>query len=105
MSIRKISEIFEILKSSPDKKRLVVAYANDSHSIDAVYKAVKEGLIEGILVGDEEVIKNICKKRGIRCFQFPYRSRNQRSALCCEGGGIDTQRRGGRHYEGFGEYG
>lgn len=70
MSIRKISEIFEILKSSPDKKRLVVAYANDSHSIDAVYKAVKEGLIEGILVGDEEVIKNICKKEGFDASDF-----------------------------------
>lgn len=82
MSIRKISEIFEILKSSPDKKRLVVAYANDSHSIDAVYKAVKEGLIEGILVGDEEVIKNICKKEGFDAssFRIVHETNDQRCA-------------------------
>ncbi len=92
MSIRKISEIFEILKSSPDKKRLVVAYANDSHSIDAVYKAVKEGLIEGILVGDEEVIKNICKKEGFDAsdFRIVHETNDQRCAaraveLICNG--------------------
>ena len=52
MKIEKISDIYEVLKGYTRKKRLVVAFANDSHSIEAVYMAVKAGLVEGILVGD-----------------------------------------------------
>ena len=50
MKIEKISDIYEVLKGYTRKKRLVVAFANDSHSIEAVYMAVKAGLVEGILV-------------------------------------------------------
>ena len=64
MKIEKISDIYEVLKGDTHKKRLVVAYANDSHSIEAVYMAVKTGLIEGILVGDADTIKEICRKYG-----------------------------------------
>ena len=44
MKIEKISDIYEVLKGYTRKKRLVVAFANDSHSIEAVYMAVKAGL-------------------------------------------------------------
>ena len=40
MKIEKISDIYEVLKGYTRKKRLVVAFANDSHSIEAVYMAV-----------------------------------------------------------------
>ena len=46
MKIEKISDIYEVLKGYTRKKRLVVAFANDSHSIEAVYMAVKAGLVE-----------------------------------------------------------
>ena len=36
MKIEKISDIYEVLKGYTRKKRLVVAFANDSHSIEAV---------------------------------------------------------------------
>ena len=39
MAIQKIDDIYELLKGNTQKKRLVVAYANDSHSIEAVNKA------------------------------------------------------------------
>ena len=35
MKIEKISDIYEVLKGYTRKKRLVVAFANDSHSIEA----------------------------------------------------------------------
>ena len=44
MKIEKISDIYEVLKGYTRKKRLVVAFANDSHSIEAVYMAVKAGI-------------------------------------------------------------
>ncbi|MCT4615426.1 MAG: bifunctional enoyl-CoA hydratase/phosphate acetyltransferase [Marinifilaceae bacterium] len=57
--ITNFQEIFEVLKSG-DKKRLVAAYANDSHTIGAVYEAVKLGIVEATLVGDKAEIEKTC---------------------------------------------
>ena len=38
MEIRKLEQMFEVLRSKP-KKRLVAAYANDDHTICAVNAA------------------------------------------------------------------
>jgi phosphate butyryltransferase len=64
MAISKIDDIYELLKKSASKKRLVVSYANDSHSIEAVHQAVKMGIIEATLCGDEEVIRRVCAEHG-----------------------------------------
>ncbi len=74
MKIEKISDIYEVLKGYTRKKRLVVAFANDSHSIEAVYMAVKAGLVEGILVGDTETIQGVCKENGYdeSCFKIVH---------------------------------
>lgn len=62
--ITKLKEILEVLKSRP-KKRLVAAYANDSHTIAAVYDGVENGIVEGTLVGDRETILSTCKTEKI----------------------------------------
>lgn len=82
MKIEKISDIYEVLKGYTRKKRLVVAYANDSHSIDAVYKAVQARLVEGILVGDTATIKQICKENGYddSCFKIIQETNDVRGA-------------------------
>ena len=64
MTIRKIDDIYALLKSKAQKRRLAVAYANDNHSIEAVYKAVKSGIIEGTLCGDKAVIEKECHRHG-----------------------------------------
>ncbi|MGL5681809.1 MAG: phosphate acyltransferase [Marinifilaceae bacterium] len=64
MKINKISEIYEKLKNSETKKRIVVAYANDDHSIEAAYLAVKAQLIDATLIGDSEIINSICAAHG-----------------------------------------
>ena len=69
MEIRKLEEMFEVLRSKP-KKRLVAAYANDDHTICAVNAAVKEGLIEATLLGDENVIAEVCKAENIDMNNF-----------------------------------
>ena len=69
MEIRKLEEMFEVLRSKP-KKRLVAAYANDDHTICAVNAAVKEGLIDAILVGDEARIAEVCKAENIDINNF-----------------------------------
>ena len=82
MKIEKISDIYEVLKGYTRKKRLVVAFANDSHSIEAVYMAVKAGLVEGILVGDTETIQGVCKENGYdeSCFKIVHEPNDVRGA-------------------------
>jgi len=69
MEIRKLDQMFEVLKTR-SKKRLVAAWAIDAHTIMAVSEAVKMGIIEGILVGDEAKIIAVCKEHEIDPAQF-----------------------------------
>jgi phosphate butyryltransferase len=62
MSVTKLDQLLEIAKARP-KKRLVAAYANDEHTIEAVYKAIEAGIVEAILVGDTKTIMEVCKQR------------------------------------------
>lgn len=82
MKIEKIADIYEVLKGRTQKKRLVVAYANDNHSIEAVYKAVQAGLIEGILVGDTEVIYRVCEENNydVSCLKLVQESSDVKGA-------------------------
>lgn len=69
MEINKLDQMFEVLKNK-DKKVLVAAYANDHHTIEAVNNAVDMGIIDAVLVGDVETMKNICKEEGINADKF-----------------------------------
>ncbi|MBR6878471.1 MAG: phosphate butyryltransferase [Bacteroidales bacterium] len=69
MEIRKLEQMFEVLRSKP-KKRLVAAYANDDHTICAVHAAVKEGLIDATLIGDQAVIAQVCQAENIDINSF-----------------------------------
>ena len=59
MPITKLEQMFDVLKSK-SKKRLVAAYAIDSHTIGAVSTAVDMGIVDATLVGDEATIKKVC---------------------------------------------
>ncbi len=67
--IKKLDDIIVAAKSK-GKKRLVVAYAQDSHTLEAVNDACKEGLIEATLLGNPEKIAEICLEQGIDINQF-----------------------------------
>lgn len=47
------------------KRRVAVAWAQDNNTIGAINKAVKNGLIEAILIGRLSEIINTCAKEGI----------------------------------------
>ena len=64
MKIQKMCDIYEVLKNNTRKKRIAVAYANDGHSIEAVYKAVKLELVEAVLIGDRDQIAEVCQAEG-----------------------------------------
>lgn len=62
--IKKLDDLFDELKSRPTK-RIIGAYACDSHTIGAIYNAVKKGIVSATLVGDEKKIADVCKSENI----------------------------------------
>ncbi len=62
--IKNFDELFEQLRSKT-KKRLVAAWGVDDHTISAVALAIKAGIVEGTLVGDENMIAEVCEKENI----------------------------------------
>lgn len=69
MTITKLDQMFEALKAK-SKKRLIAAYANDSHTIEAANEAVNHGLIDATLVGDEITIRKVCDELKIDSSKF-----------------------------------
>jgi len=69
MAITKLEQMFDLLKSKP-KKRLSVAFANDAHTIEAVYAAVEKGIVDATLTGDEAFIKQICAEHHMDAGKF-----------------------------------
>ena len=62
--MKHLQEIVEAAQAR-GRKRLAVAYGQDSHTIEAVYDAYKEGLAEPILFGDQQVIEQVCQELNI----------------------------------------
>lgn len=62
-----ITKLTQLLKAAQGykRKRMVVAYANDSHTIDAAYRAVEAGIVEAILVGNPDTIRTLCEQQAI----------------------------------------
>ena len=57
--ITKLDQIVEAAVAR-GRKRLAVAFGQDSHTIEAVYNAWKEGLVEATLFGDKATIEKVC---------------------------------------------
>ena len=62
--MKHLSEIVEAAIAR-GRKRLAVAYGQDSHTIEAVYDAYKDGFVEATLFGDKAVIEKTCAELGI----------------------------------------
>ena len=62
--LRNFEELAELVKANPVKKRIVLCCAHDEHSLDAVYEAFREGVVEPVFVGKEDEIKAICAEHG-----------------------------------------
>jgi phosphate butyryltransferase len=69
MNITKLDDVIQAVKAKP-RKRLSVAFANDAHTIEAVSAAIDLGIVEGILVGDEKTIMEVCAHENIDFNKF-----------------------------------
>ncbi|WP_372751808.1 bifunctional enoyl-CoA hydratase/phosphate acetyltransferase [Labilibaculum sp.] len=67
--ITALDQIIDVLKNNP-RKRLVAAYANDSHTISAVYDAIQHAIIYATLVGDRAEIKKVCDEHSFDIGKF-----------------------------------
>lgn len=62
--IRKLEELLNLAKEK-EKKTISVAAAHDKEVLTAVTEAVALGIVDAVLVGDEEKIKSICSAEGL----------------------------------------
>ncbi|OFY65093.1 MAG: phosphate butyryltransferase [Bacteroidetes bacterium RBG_13_43_22] len=75
MVLKSLSDLKNIVAGGP-RKKLVLATAQDQHSLGAVVRAWKDNIIEPILIGDKEGIQNICAENnydisGLRIIHEP----------------------------------
>lgn len=64
MIFNSFAELAELVKKMPEKTKVAVVAAQDGHTLEAITTAVKGGLVEAILIGDEEKIAEILTELG-----------------------------------------
>jgi phosphotransacetylase len=69
IQIKRLIDLVSTVKKRPPKY-LVVVNAVDEHTIDAVNKAVEEGIVHATLTGDPDTIGNACVRMGIDSAKF-----------------------------------
>lgn len=67
--LKKLSQLHDMARGH-SKRRLALAAAHDAHAMEAVMHAYQNGLVEGILVGDEVKIRDIADKHGFDLSDF-----------------------------------
>ncbi len=67
--ITSFEQIFTQLRSK-SRKRLVAAWGVDDHTMTAARLAVDKGIVKAILVGDADMINEVCKAEGINPSMF-----------------------------------
>lgn len=69
MSLRKLSDLIELVKQDSPKK-IVIAYAQEENTLLAAKDAYDLGIAEFILVGSEKKIREICEAHSINPDNF-----------------------------------
>ena len=62
--IRRFKELADAAKAMEKKTVVAVVEAQDAHTLEAVVTAKKDGIIEGMLIGNEEKIREILAQVG-----------------------------------------
>ena len=63
--LRTFKEIFAELQGRGARKRMIVAWGVDGHTVSAAGKAVGMGLVDVTLVGDENLIAEACREENV----------------------------------------
>lgn len=65
MELKNFQELIAKVQNNDSKKRVAVAAAHDEHTLEAVFRAGKDKLVEPVLIGDKEKIKKILKNLNV----------------------------------------
>jgi phosphate butyryltransferase len=68
--IKSFNELFAELKAKGIRKRMVAAWAVDSHTIEAASMACDLGIVDVTLVGDGDMIRKVCEDCRIDVSKF-----------------------------------
>jgi phosphate butyryltransferase len=82
--IRTLEQMEETVLALKRKHRVAVAWAQDTNTIGALYKAVKKGLIEAILIGNPSEIRKTCKAEAIDDMIFTMVESDNENQACSE---------------------
>lgn len=63
--IKTLQGILEAVKSRKEKKIVSVAYGQDLHTLQAVERGVKEGVLNAIIFADKDEVRKVCGENGI----------------------------------------
>jgi len=66
---KKLDDIIAEVKGLP-RKRLVVACGEDHHTIEAVFRASSEGLVDVIMVGNKKKMEEVAANHGVNPSTF-----------------------------------
>lgn len=66
MPYKHFEEIVSLVKNLSSKKKVALVRAEDEHSLEAVAEVVDKGLVDAILIGDREKIKETAAKIGFQ---------------------------------------
>jgi phosphate butyryltransferase len=85
MVLKSMNDLRRLVEGGP-KRKLVLAAAQDQHSLGAVIRAWKDNIIEPIFVGDKEGIESICAANnydisGIRIINEPDTEKSVETAV------------------------
>jgi phosphotransacetylase len=69
MQLTGLGQLIDLARSK-GKQHLVAVWAMDEHSLKAIHMAVQHGLVEATIVGDEQCILEICRKKSIDASVF-----------------------------------
>ncbi|MCD8149392.1 MAG: phosphate butyryltransferase [Clostridiales bacterium] len=64
MEFKTLDEVLERAIALPQKRKMVIANANDSHSIELAAETKKMGIADAILIGDPDKISDQLKENG-----------------------------------------
>lgn len=62
MSIKDFDELIDKVKGFKEKKKVAIVAAEDEHTLEAVFRAVENNIVEPVLIGNEGKVREILKK-------------------------------------------
>ena len=66
MELKNFKDLIKKVQKNDSIKRVAVAAAHDEHTLEAVFKAAGDKLVEPVLVGNKEKIEEILKKLNLK---------------------------------------